>query len=129
MAIRLHSLSIHEAHTVLYAIEQNLMPADRGKRLEYEISRNAHDLLAAFIQDYDWADEVLHVHIGRKWLLPKLNMKPHEAVQRGWEIRATTASVLSDLEKNGEQTNWWPDLVRHVLGRDTAMMSFDLRRL
>lgn len=129
MAIRLHSLSVHEAHNVLYAIEQNLMPADRGKRLEYEISRNANDALAAFIQDYDWADEVLHVHIGRKWLLPKLNMKPNEAVKRGWEIRATTANVLDDLERNGEQKNWWPDLVREVLGRETAMTSFDLKRL
>ncbi len=129
MAIRLHSLSVHEAHNVLYAIEQNLMPANSGKRLEYEISRNANDPLAAFIQDYDWADEVLHVHIGRKWLLPKLNMKPNEAVKLGWEIRARTAGVLDDLEKNGEQKNWWPDLVREVLGRDTAMTSFNLARL
>ncbi len=129
MAIRLHALDVHEAHNVLYAIEQNLMPADRGKRLEYEISRNANDPLAAFIQDYDWADEVLHVHIGRKWLLPKLDMKPQEAVKRGWELRATTADVLSELEHNGEQRNWWPDLVREVLGRDTAMRSFDLTRL
>ncbi len=129
MAIRLHSLGVHEAHNVLYAIEQNLMPADRGKRLEYEISCNANDPLAAFIQDYDWADEVLHVHIGRKWLLPKLNMKPQEAVKRGWELRATTADVLTGLEHNGEQKNWWPDLVREVLGRDTAVSSFDLTRL
>ena len=129
MAIRLHALSVHEAHNVLYAIEQNLMPADRGKRLEYEISRNANDPLASFIQDYDWADEVLHVHIGRKWLLPKLAMKPQEAVKRGWELRGTTTNILSELEHNGEQRNWWPDLVREVLGRDTAMTSFDLTRL
>jgi len=125
----LHALSVHEAHNVLYAIEQNLMPADRGKRLEYEISRNANDPLASFIQDYDWADEVLHVHIGRKWLLPKLAMKPQEAVKRGWELRGTTTNILSELEHNGEQRNWWPDLVREVLGRDTAMTSFDLTRL
>jgi hypothetical protein len=129
MAIRLHSLNVHDAHNVLYAIEQNLMPANRGKRLEYEISRNAHDPLAALIQDYDWADEVVHVHIGRTWLLPALNMKPNQAVERGWEIRAKTADVLDTFEGNGEQKNWWPPFVREVLKRDTAMQSFDLARL
>ena len=129
MAIRLHTLDVHDAHNVLYAIEQNLMPANRGKRLEYEISRNAHDPLAALIQDYDWADEVVHVHTGRTWLLPMLNMKPNQAVERGWEMRATTAGVLNAFERNGEQKNWWPALVREVLKRDTAMTSFDLARL
>jgi hypothetical protein len=129
MAIRLHTLDVHDAHNVLYAIEQNLMPATGGKRLEYEISRNAHDPLAAFIQDYDWADEVVHVHMGRIWLLPALHMKPNQAVARGWELRAATAGVLNAFEGNGEQKNWWPPFVREVLKRDTAMRSFDLARL
>ena len=114
---------------MLYAIEQNLMPGTTGKRLEYEISRNAEDQLAAAIQDYDWADEVLHVQTGRKWLLPKLDIRADEAVNRGWEIRAGTAAVLDQYEELGEQKNWWPDLVRLALGRETAMQSFDLTRL
>lgn len=126
MAIRLHGLNSHDAHLVLYAIEQNLMPATTGKRLEFEISENADDALAACIQDYDWADEVLHVHTGRSWLLPQLNMKPNEAVKRGWEVRASTADVLDAYSNRGEQRNWWPDFVRVVLGRDTAVTSFDL---
>jgi hypothetical protein len=129
MAIRMGRLPPQEAHLVLYAIEQNLMPATTGKRLEFEISRNAGDPLAAQIQDYDWADEVLHVHTGREWLLPRLAMSAKEAVQRGWEIRATTAAVLSEFEARGEQRNWWPDFVRATLGRKSAMREFDLRRL
>ncbi len=129
MAIRLHSLDVQSAHLVLYAIEQNLMPSKTGKRLEYEISTNANDPLAAHIQDYDWADEVLHVHIGRKWLLPKLSMRSDEAVKRGWELRAGTAEVLDRYESLGEQINWWPNLVRLALGRDTDMTTFDLQRL
>jgi hypothetical protein len=129
MALRLHGLDVRDAHLVLYAIEQNLMPGNTGKRLEYEISRNAHDPLAAHIQDYDWADEVLHVHIGRKWLLPKLDMRPDEAVKRGWEIRSSTAPVLDEYEQYGEQKNWWPEFVRIALGRETAMRAFDLARL
>jgi hypothetical protein len=129
MSIRLHSLDVRSAHMVLFAIEQNLMPGNTGKRLEYEISSNAQDPLAAQIQDYDWADEVLHVHIGRKWLLPKLALRPDEAVKQGWEMRARTAEVLDQYEQRGEQKNWWPNLVRLALGRETAMQTFDLARL
>lgn len=129
MAIRLGTLSTTDTHTVLYAIEQNLMPADTGKKLEYEISKNAADPLAMTIQDYDWADEVLHVHIGRQWLLPQLEVPPKDAVKRGWELRATTADVLDAYADRGEQRNWWPEFVQAVLGRETAVETFDLQRL
>jgi hypothetical protein len=36
--------------------------------------------------------------------------------------------ALDDYENRGEQCNWWPDFVRLVLGRDTAMPEFDLTR-
>lgn len=129
MAIRLLALDTEDAHTVLYAIEQKLMPGNSGKRLEYEISRNAGDPLAAHIQDYDWADEVLHVHIGRAWLLPKLRLRPTEAVEQGWALRASTASVLDEYQHLGEQSNWWPALVQAALGRESAVKAFDLARL
>lgn len=129
MAIRLLALDTEDAHTVLYAIEQTLMPGNSGKRLEYEISRNAADPLAAHIQDYDWADEVLHVHIGREWLLPKLRLRPAEAVEQGWALRATTAGVLDAYEHLGPQINWWPALVQEALGRESAVKTFDLARL
>ena len=129
MAIRLGRLPIQDAHLVLYAIEQNLMPSNTGKRLEYDISRNAKDALAARIQDYDWADEVLHVHTGREWLLPRLGMKPTEAVTKGWEIRATTVDVLKEYENRGQQRNWWPDFVREVLRRESAMPDLEVKRM
>ena len=39
-----------------------------GKRAEYEFCRDEakHSLMTQF-QDYDWADEVTHAHLGRKW--------------------------------------------------------------
>lgn len=129
MSIRLGKLPVKDAHLVLYAIEQNLMPGSTGKRLEYEISRNAQDALAAHIQDYDWADEVLHVHIGRAWLLPKLGMKPNEAVEKGWELRGATLGTLKAYEDRGVQRNWWPDFIREVLGRETAAPDLDITRL
>ena len=129
MSLRLGRLTVKEAHNVLYAIEQNLMPAKTGKKLEYEISVNAKEPLASQIQDYDWADEVLHVHTGRKWLLPKTGLPSGEAVKKGWELRASTVDVLSEYEDRGEQRNWWPEFVLEVLGRETAHKEFDLARM
>ena len=129
MSIRLGTLDVQDAHNVLYAIEQNLMPAKTGKKLEYEISVNANDPLAAQIQDYDWADEVLHVHTGRKWLLPKTGLPSGEAVKKGWELRAATVDVLSEYDDRGEQKNWWPEFVQEVLGRETAHEEFNLVRM
>ena len=129
MSIRLGTLAVKDAHNVLYAIEQNLMPAKTGKKLEYEISVNANDPLAAQIQDYDWADEVLHVHTGRKWLLPKTGLPSGEAVKKGWELRASTVHALDAYDARGEQKNWWPDFVLEVLGRETAHEEFNLVRM
>ena len=129
MSIRLGTLNVKDAHNVLYAIEQNLMPAKTGKKLEYKISVNANDPLAAQIQDYDWADEVLHVHTGRKWLLPKTGLPSGEAVKKGWELRATTVGILSEYEDRGEQKNWWPEFIQEVLGRETAHEEFNLVRM
>ena len=130
MSIRLtQAASIEDAHLVLYAIEQNLMPSATGKKHEYEISLDADDRLAALFQDYDWADEVLHVHTGRKWLLPKTGKKSGEAVKLGRQKRAETAAILDRYIDRGEQKNWWPNFVRHALGRDTEMKEFNLERL
>ena len=119
MSIRLGRLPVRDAHLVLFAIEQNLMPGNTGKRLEYEISRNAHDALAAHIQDYDWADEVLHVHTGREWLLPRLKHETAGSCPERLGLRATTAGYVEEnMKQRGEQRNWWPDFgARKCLGR------------
>ncbi len=53
-------------HAYLWAIESMQMPKE-GKRAEYEFARDKaqHPLWTQF-SDYDWADEVVHVHIGDK---------------------------------------------------------------
>ena len=55
-----------ERHAVLYFIEQGLMPKT-GKRYEWEVAKEPVLPLMATIQDYDWADEVLHAQLGREW--------------------------------------------------------------
>ncbi len=59
-----------ERHGVLFFIEQGLMPKT-GKRYEYEVGRDSGLPLIATIQDFDWADEVLHSQIGRQWYVPE----------------------------------------------------------
>ena len=71
-----------ERHAVLYFIEQGLM-SKTGKRYEWEVglgSRASRSM--ATIQDYDWADEVLHAAIGREWYIPQIG-KWKEALDYG----------------------------------------------
>src|SRR5262245_61974853 len=58
-----------ERHAVLYFIEQGLM-TKTGKRYEWELGVGSGIPLMATIQDFDWADEVLHAAIGRQWYIP-----------------------------------------------------------
>ena len=60
-----------ERHAVLYFIEQGLM-TKTGKRYEWEVGVESGIPLMATIQDYDWADEVLHAQLGRLWYIPAI---------------------------------------------------------
>jgi hypothetical protein len=57
-----------EAHLILWKIEQGLMPRTTGKRFEWELATEDGNELTIAMQDYDWADEVLHAQIGRRHL-------------------------------------------------------------
>jgi hypothetical protein len=50
-------------------IEQGLM-TKAGKQAEVALARAGGDERATVFQDFDWADEVLHAAIGRRWLEP-----------------------------------------------------------
>lgn len=101
-----------ERHAVLYFIEQGLMPKT-GKRFEWEVGIASGEAFAAMIQDYDWADEVLHARIGRDWYVPQFG-SPREAIEYGdrcW------SRVLIDWRSYRDQgltqhENWWPALYR-----------------
>lgn len=106
-------LSVKERHAVLYTIEQGLMPKATGKEYEWEVALATADPLASRIQDYDWADEVLHARIGRKWIVPEIGSQA-EAIAYG---DAAWSKILTDWKKwkdDGltEHRNWWPDVYR-----------------
>jgi hypothetical protein len=54
-------------------IEHSAMKYPPGAREEYEYARDTakHPLLTQYL-DFDWADEVLHAQLGRKWSPPLL---------------------------------------------------------
>ncbi len=105
-----------ERHAVLYFIEQGLMPKT-GKRYEWETALASGDDYAATIQDFDWADEVLHARIGRDWYVKPMG-DARKAVEYG---DACWSKVLIDWESYRAQgktqhANWWPDLYRAWCG-------------
>jgi hypothetical protein len=109
-----------ERQTLLFAIEQSLMPADTGKRFEYRTAEEAGDPLSAHFHDYDWADEVLHAQIGRRWLRRE-GLTPDAAIERAQPIHEKTWAALDQFRHLDEQRDWWDDFVQRVLGHRSAL--------
>ena len=124
LRLNLHATPL-ERQIVLYAIEQSLMSADTGKRFEYETALASGDELSAHFHDYDWADEVLHAHIGRR-ALKREGISREEAIKRGQEIHEHTWEALEQYKSREPQVNWWPDFVRRVLGKESAVRDWEL---
>ena len=97
-----------ERHAVLYYIEQGLM-AKTGKRYEWETGVRSGDPLLATIQDFDWADEVLHAAIGREWYIPQIG-RWKEALDYGDKCWSKVVSNWAEVKEQGltDHENWWP---------------------
>jgi hypothetical protein len=106
-----------ERHAVLYFIEQGLM-ARTGKRYEWEIAEQSGDRLAKLFQDYDWADEVLHAHIGQAWYVSSMPSRK-KALEFGdacWSKVFINWNAWRD-EGLTHHENWWPALYRAACER------------
>jgi hypothetical protein len=112
-------LTALERHTVLYSIEQGLMDGSRGKRYEWQMAEQAGDPLALTIQDYDWADEVLHARIGRRWLIPASG-DSRTVMERAAELGKRGSATIVSCAKLTPQTDWWPQFVRVTLGKESS---------
>lgn len=107
-------LSARERHGVLFFIEQGLMPKS-GKRYEWEIGQASGDPLSALFQDFDWADEVLHAQIGRRWYVPKFSSLK-EALDYGDKCWSKVMSCWDSHRELGhtQHRNWWPEFYAQV---------------
>jgi hypothetical protein len=97
-----------ERHAVLYFIEQGLMTRT-GKRYEWELGVESGLPLMATIQDFDWADEVLHAALGREWYIPQIGDRK-QAIDYGdqcWSKILSNWTTVRDLGLT-QHENWWP---------------------
>ena len=103
-------LDARERHGVLFFIEQGLMPRT-GKRYEWEVVCQSGDGLSGMFQDFDWADEVLHAQIGRRWYVPRYKSL-QDALAYGDRCWTKVVSQWHAYREQGLTThrNWWPDL-------------------
>ena len=108
-----------DRHIMLYFIEQNLMDGKTGKRLEWKIAQSAKDELATYFQDYDWADEVLHAQIGRRWLKPDVG-DVKAILERAKAITKMSSPSIDARSLTTPQIDWWPDFVRDALGKEST---------
>jgi hypothetical protein len=95
------ALSPLERYTLLgIAIENGAMKYPPGKRLEYEWCRDEarHPLMTTF-QDYDWADEVTHAQIARRWCQPQFGGD-------GERMRAVAAELRALIPVFTERWSW-----------------------
>lgn len=95
-----------ERHSILYDIEFGLMPGDTGKKYEWEIAKKSGFELAATFHDHDWADEVLHAQIGRKWFVSQMNnhQEALDLAQQSWKKMADNRPKYPI-----ENANWWEE--------------------
>jgi len=118
-----------ERHGVLYFIEQGLMPKT-GKRFEFEVGQRSGLPLIATIQDFDWADEVLHSQIGRQWYVPEFGSLP-KALEYGDAAWSKVLSNWTTVRDSGltEHANWWPAVYSQAcaaegMAPDPAVLAF-----
>ena len=109
-----------ERHGVLYFIEQGLMPRT-GKRYEFETGQKSGLPLIATLQDFDWADEVLHSQIGRQWYVPEFGtlQKALDFGDAAWSKILSNWAAVKELGLT-EHANWWPAVYAQACAADGA---------
>jgi hypothetical protein len=124
-----------ERHGALYFIEQMLMPKT-GKRYEWEVAVQADDPFGAMIQDYDWADEVLHARIGREWYVKQFpDTKTAVAFgENALVFDSDPTAARRELVTKGltQHRNWWPDVYGewcrvHGVNPDPLVIAYNAR--
>ncbi len=94
-----------ERYAFLWGIEQGLM-TKTGKQAEVALARAGGDERATVFQDFDWADEVLHAAIGRRWLEP--HFKTRAEMLGVYERIRPAYDQMKDDDLKLPGRDWWP---------------------
>jgi hypothetical protein len=81
--------------------------------MEWEIATRSEIPMAMLIQDYDWADEILHAQIGRKWLVPEFGGS-QQTLAAGQEMMIAWRKSQEKMLAWSEQKEWWPQFIEEV---------------
>lgn len=108
-----------ERYAFLWGIEQGLM-TKTGKQAEVALAQAGGDERATVFQDFDWADEVLHAAIGRRWLEPHFETRAAMLDVYARVRPAYDGMKEKDLTLPGR--DWWPEFYgRHLAHLDPEM--------
>ena len=108
------NLSARDRYTLLWGIEHSMMGKNGGKRGEFEVAREAGDPLATTFQDFDWADEVLHVQIANKWLKPAF--ASDEEMNATYQSAREKIDAVIKADQDLPDRGWWEDFYRQAYG-------------
>jgi len=101
-----------ERYAFLWGIEQGLM-GKSGKQAEVALAAANGDERATVFQDFDWADEVLHAAIGRRWLEP--HFKTRESMLGVYERIRPAYDRMKEEDLKLPDRDWWPAFyARHL---------------
>lgn len=93
-----------ERYAFLWGIEQGLM-TKTGKQAEVALARSGGDERATVFQDFDWADEVLHAAIGRRWLEPRFQTR--EAMLDVYKRVRPAYDQMKEEDLKLPGRDWW----------------------
>jgi hypothetical protein len=107
-------LAPRERYALLYGAEHTAMRKD-GKRAQHDTAAASGDALATLFQDFDWADEVLHVHIARRVLAQAFatTRERDAAAARAW---AAYERIVED-DRKLDRSDWWGKFYADVQSR------------
>jgi uncharacterized ferritin-like protein (DUF455 family) len=109
-------LSPPDRYAFLWGIEQGLM-VKSGKQAEVALAQAGGDERATVFQDFDWADEVLHAQIGRRWLEPHYGAR--EKMYAVYERIRPAYDQMKDDDLLKPGRDWWPAFYeKHLKHRD-----------
>jgi len=105
-----------DRYAFLWGIEQGLM-VKSGKQAEMALAKAGRDELATMFQDFDWADEVLHAQIGRRWLEQKYGSR--EEMNAVYDRVRPPYDQMKDEDLRLSGRNWWPEFyAKHLKDKD-----------